>query len=442
MDKMTVLSLVREGHDLLSLPQALAQILKEVDNPDFGSEQLTRIILKDPPLTAKILKLANSSMYRRYSRVSNVHQAVQTLGAVTVKCLALSSSVFHPEQIKANSGIDPQRYFENVLTVAAACEKIAEAVGYHSVEEAFIAGLLHDMGTLFFLHNYPREYRRVIEGHFKGVSGIVDAERKLFGTDHCEVGYLLSTRWRLPEYISTAIRDHHGTEPEDSHNPIPRIVRLATLMVDQSVTGHSMDLETRLTELGVSADSLGLPKEKVDVISTSLMAATLATAEYLEVDIGDIENILARANKEIWRTYFMVENLFRERQELTQRLLQQERERGASETKAIAMATLSHYLNNAAMAIYGRSQMFRLQLKKGDNGGLLDKLPAGLDVIDTAVKKIVAVLAEMRDISPIDEIEFLSTSRAMNMDDRIQRRLESLDRETSVVLPEEADIKV
>lgn len=442
MDKMTVLSQVREGHDLLSLPQALAQILKEVDNPDFGSEQLTRIILKDPPLTAKILKLANSSMYRRYSRVSNVHQAVQTLGAVTVKCLALSSSVFHPEQIKAKSGIDPQRYFENVLTVAAACEKIAEAVDHRSVEEAFIAGLLHDMGTLFFLHNYPQEYRRVIEGHFKGVTGIVDAERKLFGTDHCEVGYLLATRWRLPEYIAAAIRDHHGTEPHDSQNPIPRIVRLATLMVDQSVTGHAMDLETRLMALSASAESLGLSKERVDAVSTSLMAATLATAQYLEVDIGDVESILARANKEIWRTYFMVENLFRERQELTQRLLQQERARGASETKAIAMATLSHYLNNAVMAIYGRSQMFRLQLKKGDNDGLLDKLPAGLDVMDLAVKKIVAVLAEMKDISPIDEVEFLSTSRAMNMDDRIQRRLEALDRETCVVIPEEDEIKV
>ena len=111
MDKMMILSQVREGRDLLSLPQALAQILREVDNPDFGSEQLARIILKDPPLTAKILKLANSSMYRRYSAVSNVHQAVQTLGAVTVKCLALSSSVFHPEQIKTDSGVDPAAIF-------------------------------------------------------------------------------------------------------------------------------------------------------------------------------------------------------------------------------------------------------------------------------------------------------------------------------------------
>ncbi len=442
MDKMMILSQVREGRDLLSLPQALAQILREVDNPDFGSDQLARIILKDPPLTAKILKLANSSMYRRYSQVSNVHQAVQTLGAVTVKCLALSSSVFHPEQIKANSGIDPQRYFENVLTVAAACEKIAGALRYHSAEEAFIAGLLHDMGTLFFLHNYPKDYRKVVESHAKGIGGIISAERRVFGTDHCEVGASLASRWRLPEYIVDAIRDHHNLSPGDVTNPIPRVVRLATLMVDQSLTGHYLDLETRLPAISATAAMLEIPKEQVDGISVSLLSATVATAEYLEVDIGSVENILTRANQEIWRTYFMVENLFRERQELTQKLLQQERARGASETKAIAMATLSHYLNNAAMAIYGRSQMVRIQLRKGENDQLLDKLPAALNVIDTGVKKIVAVLSEMKEITPIDETEFLSTSKAMNIDDRIRRRMEELDRDSGVVIPEEAEVKV
>jgi HD-like signal output (HDOD) protein len=440
MDKLAILSQVRDGHDLLSLPQALAQILREVDNPDFGSEQLARIILKDPPLTAKILKLANSSMYRRYSRVSNVHQAVQTLGAVTVKCMALSSSVLHPEQIRADSGVDPRSYFENVLTVAAASEKIAAAIGHRSIEEAFIAGLLHDMGTLFLLHHYPKEYRRVVEARSRGAVSILDAERRLFGTDHCEIGYLLASRWRLPEYIVVAIRDHHNDEPGDSRNPIPRIVKLATLMVDQTSTGHGMDLETRIPAIFRAADALGLPKERVDEISVSLLPATVAVAKYLEVDIGSVEDILARSNKEIWRTYFMVENLFKERQELTRKLLHQEHARGASELKAIAIATLSHYINNAIMAIYGRSQMIRIKFDNEDPKALLAQLPAGLDVIDAAVKKIVAVLSEMRDVSPMDEVEFLSASQAMNMDERIQKRMEDQEKDSGLVLPEEARI--
>jgi len=440
MDKLAILSQVRDGHDLLSLPQALAQILREVDNPDFGSEHLARIILKDPPLTAKILKLANSSMYRRYSRVSNVHQAVQTLGAVTVKCLALSSSVLHSDQIRADSGVDPRRYFENVLTIAAACEKIAVAVGHKSVEEAFIAGLLHDMGTLFLLHHYPREYRRVVAEQGRGIASVLDTERRIFGTDHCEIGYHLATRWRLPEYIAIAIRDHHHDRPGDRSNPIPRIVKLATLMVDQTATGHGMDLETRIPAIFQAAEALGLAKERVDEISVSLLPTTVSVAKYLEVDIGSVEEILSRANREIWRTYFMVENLFRERQELTQKLLQQEHERGASELKTVAMATLSHYINNATMAIYGRSQMIRMRLHKEQPDSVVAKLPAGLDVIDAAVKKIVAVLAEMKEVSPMGEVEFLSASRAMNMDERIQKRIEEMDKESGMVLPEEAQV--
>jgi len=178
----------------------------------------------------------------------------------------------------------------------------------------------------------------------------------------------------------------------------------------------------------------------VNEISVSLLPATVAVAKYLEVDIGSVEEILTRANKEIWRTYFMVENLFKERQELTHKLLHQEHERGASELKTIAIATLSHYINNAIMAIYGRSEMIRMRLRKDEPEALLAKLPAGLDLIDAAAKKIVAVLAEMRDISPMDQVEFLSASQAMNMDERIQKRMEVLDKESGIVLPEEAQV--
>ena len=311
------------------MPQALAEILREVDNPDFGSEHLARIILKDPPLTARILKIANSTAYRRGGRVSNVHQAVQTLGAVTVKCLALSSSVLNPEKIRRASGIDPRAYFANVLTVAAASAKLAQAVGYRSSEEAFIAGLLHDIGSLIFLHHYPEGYRQIIEGRLKGSVDVLSAEQRVFGTDHCEVGFHLATRWRLPEFVGDAIKNHHQPVDPEAASPIPGIVHLAALMTDQGATAHIMDLETRLPAIYAAGRALGLTKEQVDGVSISLMSAAVEIAHHLEIDIGNTEEILARANKEIWSAYLMVENLFRERQELNQKLLEQERSRGA-----------------------------------------------------------------------------------------------------------------
>jgi putative nucleotidyltransferase with HDIG domain len=441
MAQHSVLTEILQRDDLLSMPQALAEILREVDNPDFGSEHLARIILKDPPLTARILKIANSTAYRRGGKVSNVHQAVQTLGAVTVKCLALSSSVLNPEKIRRASGIDPRAYFANVLTVAAASSKLAQAIGYRSSEEAFIAGLLHDIGSLIFLHHYPEGYRRILQGRVKGSVDVLAAEQQVFGTDHCEVGFHLASRWRLPEFIGDAIKNHHQPVDPKVANPIPGIVHLAALMTDQGATAHIMDLETRLPAIYEAGRALGLTKEQVDGVSVSLMSAAVEIAHHLEIDIGDTEEILARANKEIWNAYLMVENLFRERQELNQKLLEQERAKGAYEAKAIAMATLSHYINNAAMAIYGRSQLLRIRVKKDGLAALQGTLPSTLDVIDRAINKIVAVLAEMKDISPIDEVEFLSTSKAMNMDSRIQKRLEAMEKDSGIVLPEEVPVE-
>ena len=140
--------------------------------------------------------------------------------------------------------------------------------------------------------------------------------------------------------------------------------------------------------------------------------------------------------------YLTVENLFKERQELSRKLLLEERAKGAIESKNIAMATLSHYLNNAAMAISGRSQILRMRVKKGESDGIVKDLPASLDVVDRSIKKIVAVLAEIGEISPIDEVEFLSTSKAMNIDDRLEKRMSEMAEQSVLVMPEEAEVSV
>ena len=214
MPKLDVLTQIQEKDDLLSLPQALADILRVVDDPDFSADNLATIIMKDPSLTGRMLKLANSSMYKRRSEISTVHQAVQVLGATTVKCLALSASVFRPDQIKDSAGVDSQSYFSNVLTVAAACEKVAQTIEFKQSEEAFVAGLLHDIGTMFFIHHYPKEYRLIIDRRVPRARSLLEAERALFGTDHCEAGFHLAKRWRLPQYIAEAIRDHHSSAEE------------------------------------------------------------------------------------------------------------------------------------------------------------------------------------------------------------------------------------
>lgn len=425
MNKIDILAQIRCNEKLLSLPQVLSEILEEVGKDDFSADTLAKIILKDPSLTSRLLKMANSSFYQRVTEIKTVHQAVSILGVTTVKCLTLSASIFNPDRIAASTGIDTKQFFAYSLSIASASEKIARTVNYPSPEEAFIAGLLHDIGVLFFLHHYPDEYARILRGETIAES-LVDAEMKVFGVDHCDIGYHLAEVWRLPDYVADAIISHHGQRSSAPSSVLQNAVGLGVQLTSDRFSGYETSLEKRLQMIGELSERLSLTKSQVDEISSSLLAGTISTAEYLGVDIGNIEDMLIRANQEIWHSFLTIENLFRERQELSQSLLLQEREKGAIEAKNVAMATLSHYLNNATMAIYGRSQLLRMKLSKGDTENLLAKLPHDLEVVDRSIERIVAVLEEMREISPIDQQKYYDMSKALNIDDRIKQRLEKM----------------
>jgi len=424
-DTMSLPDRLKQNNNLLSLPQVLSEVLNEVGQESYSLERLGQIILKDPSLTSRVLRIANSPFYHRFARIRTVSQAITILGATTVKCIALSSSIFRPDKIAAESGVDPRDFLLSCMASAAAAEKIAVVTDQKAPEEAFIAGLLLDIGTLFFLHHHPIEYRQVTELGRSGYS-LISAERKVFGVDHIDVGVCLTQMLGLPDYIPSAIQSHHDRVDLEGKSHFQLTLTLAALIGGDRFSGIEPDLEQQLDSIRRLSSQLQLDKEQIDEVTFSLLPGAVDAAEYVGIDVGDIQHLLMKANKEIWKTFFVLENLFKERQELSQTLLEEERNRGALETKTIAMATLSHYLNNTAMAIYGRSQLMRMLYEGGNSDKLLDKLPSYLDIIDNAVRKTVAVIQEMRAISPIDNKKFLDTSKALNIDERIDARMKEL----------------
>ncbi len=425
MNKINILDEIRKNENLLSLPQVVMEVLREVGKEDYSADGLARIILKDPSLTSNILRLANSSFYQRLTEIKTVNQAVSILGMTTVKCLALSSSLMKPETIAAHSGVDPKAFFTSTLSIATASEQLAKKVGYKSIEEAFIAGLLLDIGILFLLHHHPVEYNAIIRKDVRART-LVEAEQEVFGADHAEVGYHLAITWNLPEYISMAIKNHHDLRERSTYNELAHIVRLAVLLTSEDYSGFNTHIEDRLKAIHKISQELSLSKGEVDHVTFSLLPRTVETARYLNLNIGNIEEILIRANQEICKSYLTIENLFKERQELSQRLLQEEKLRGSEESKRIALATLSHYLNNAVMAIYGRSQLMRMYHNNDQSDKLLKRLDGDLNVVDKSVKRIIAVLEEMKEISPIDTVRFDKMSEALNIDARISQRLSQM----------------
>ena len=407
-----------------ALPQVISELLQLTSGDNYSADTLAKLILKDPSLTAKVLKLANSSFYARGTRSKTVNQAISVVGMNMVRCLALSASVLNSERIKAKSGVDTKGFFTYVLSVAAAAEMLAKPAGLEHTEEALIAGLLHDIGIIYFLDRYPVEYRAVKELQSRGLA-ISDAEKRVFGTDHCEIGAKLARSWSLSEDTVAAIANHHNIAAIDRGITLKGIVNLSVLLIFDTYSNFHGAIEERLLQIEHVTKTLGMNSNTVSDIKKNLNTRVTEIAETIGVEIIESEQLLAKANQEIWKSYQEIERLFKQRDNLNEQLLTQERNNAAIEAKNSALATLSHYLNNAVMVISGQAQLLLMLQKSNSSEKLMEQVPASADNINMAVKKILAVMQEMKEISPLDQQEYFNKSQALNIDARIEARMKS-----------------
>ena len=433
MKELRYVERIRGEESLLSMPQSLSQILTMVNGDDFSMKDLSRVIMKDPGLTTKALKMANSAFYRHQCKISTVDQAVMMLGAMQVKCLALSASVFQTALLEKVCKIDIKAMFSHFISVALGARMLAEAADFKAAEEAFIAGLLHDIGLVFFLNHYPQDYAQVVENVGR-YGSLIEAEKGILGIDHAAVGRMLAEKWNFPPSLCEAIGQHHMIPDTIDKLEVVHFVQLSRLINKPIIDVNPRNTELRIGALADLAQLMHVDRKKIDEVSFSLLAETLATAEYLGIDIGDPAEVMARANRELFNSYLTIENLFRERQDLSRRIIAEERRAAMLETKNIAIATLSHYINNAAMAISGRGQLIKMFVDKGTVIDPDKRLEPVIEVVEKSVKKIMAVLEELRDLTNLEEIQKYSDSQAINIDDRVKARLQKMDENSSDVI--------
>jgi putative nucleotidyltransferase with HDIG domain len=425
MEKIKLLENIDALKDLLSLPDTLMKVLEAVTSDESTPDNIASIILRDPSLTARILKLANSSYYRRSTPIKTVHQAVMVLGANAVKCIALSVSVFSPPKGQAAEIEMFRQFYFHCLGVAILSRAIATKAGYPSIEEAFIAGLLHDLGKLHVMQRFSPVCLEINTHASKG-EDIIDVERKYFDVDHAELGSIIANRWRLPEVLQRTIRRHHHLNDPGSDD-LTKIVMLAN-MIAVVIQAPNLKVMERLSPAieQISKD-LRLDRDFLDSISFLLLEETVKAASNIGIDIGETSELMNRANRELCKAYLLIEGLFKERQELSGKLLDEERTAGMMRSKNIAIATLSHYLNNVATAISGRVQLMQLAIEKNEVVNHTDKFAMSLKVIESSILKLLAVLAELKSLSRFDDQNFYNDSDALNIDERIKVRMQSID---------------
>lgn len=420
--------ILREHQELSSLPQTLTRVLDIIRRDDSTAQDLAEVIIVDPALTAKLLRIVNSPYYGSSRKINTVTQAVMTIGYRALAALALSTSVYDLTGKWATT-LDRVKFWRHSLEVAVASRKIAEAIGYQPAEEAFIAGLLHDLGLLVLESSFSEKFSRIWK-QFEAGEDIWTLEEEALGTNHARVGQFLLDQWNLPPTICRAVGMHHnefvaGTTDADFR--LGQILALANSFSRFCIMQHST-VHVRLFERReILAGNLNLSPENMQEIQNNLMTETLEQARFLEIEVGSAEELLQEANQMLFRHYRSLETLLRENQEMQREINEARMKDSAMNALQTITATFNHYVNNAAATILGRAQLLQHGIKVGKIKDPEGTTNNAASIIIQGVDTITLVMEELKKVSSFKSIVYHDDTYILDIEKKIQQRLNAIN---------------
>lgn len=218
-----VTKLLKDLTALPALPVTVERVHEAVDDLDIAPRAVAEIITHDPPISAKVLSVANSPAYGFQSRVDSVELAVALLGLNETYTVVLSAAVLNVFQVSKQ--FDYGHFWEESQNCAAAARVLGKASGLEKETGLFSAGLLHDIGRIALLETIPGVYSKVPSG--LSCEELIAAEQDIIGIDHAEAGYELAVNWSIPETIALPIRFHHRPLEAPEQEKITAIISLA-----------------------------------------------------------------------------------------------------------------------------------------------------------------------------------------------------------------------
>ncbi len=269
---ITPQDLIANLGDLPPLPQVAAQVLRLAADPDSTMDELQRVVATDQALAAQILKIANSAMFGMVREVRTLTQAIMTLGFTTIKSIAIASSARNLYN-RGGTGLQERLLWEHALVAALASRSYARILRSPKVEEAFLGGLMHDIGKTVMSIKFPERYGALVRSVYNdGVDGI-DAEFELFGFDHAMVGEALIISWNLSRSLENAVRWHHTPihAPAEDQD-LAAFVALGNLMALERNAGLGKP-ESLQEATGQALEVLGLTPETLAVHRLTVVAA-------------------------------------------------------------------------------------------------------------------------------------------------------------------------
>jgi putative nucleotidyltransferase with HDIG domain len=265
----TLAALVNRIQDVSTLPHVIARTLQVINDPDASALRLKNVIETDAALSVRILRCVNSSAYSLRQEVTSLQHAITFLGLKEIRRLAVTARV--SELFAHDEAFGPYRrrgLWKHLVAVGLCARLIAMRQRMADFEDAFLAGLLHDVGIILEDQYVHAQFRAVV-GSLDNHTPLVEAERSVLGFDHAQVGAAVAERWRFPESVKAAIGYHHASGDYQGESlAIVRCVEVANLIC--TVKGYS-SVGLRLVEASpATIQALSLNREHLLVLAEDL----------------------------------------------------------------------------------------------------------------------------------------------------------------------------
>ena len=229
--------LVKDVAGLISLPDVCIRVKEMVDNPLYSAADIGKVICQDAALTARLLRIVNSAFYNFPSKIETVSRAVTIVGNRELKDLVFAATVAGFFEKISSDLIDLESFWRHAVYCGIVSRIIATRCRVLHNERLFVAGLLHDIGRLVMAYKLPDECKQILAYQELAQVNLPDAERRILGFDHAQVGSELMKAWSLPVSHEQSTLYHHDPEKAQDFRLEASIVHLANAITGLAEAG-------------------------------------------------------------------------------------------------------------------------------------------------------------------------------------------------------------
>ena len=281
--------IISKMKDIKSFPQFVMETMRKLNDPDSNAADVAQSLSRDEGLVLRVLKLANSAAYGQTRSISNISEAIALLGYKSVSNIILAATVYSAmDKGLTGYALDRGELWRHSLMVAYTARYLAKLTGKVSTEDAYVGGLLHDIGKVI-LNDYVRfGYGIIVKMVEEKHIPFTEAEWEVLGFDHAMIGEILVSRWEMPEAYRIAVAYHHKPNelPEDKlqHQPLLDVVTVANTICLMLGIGLGAD--------GLQAYIFPEPLERLGITNfESLFSEMIDFAGKVATDMGDMAGL-------------------------------------------------------------------------------------------------------------------------------------------------------